>query len=245
MAERTLKILQLNIWTGRMKGPIETFFKKNQFDIICLQEAVWCDNEILKNFVIPVDRIKEISGLKYDYRSANWHIDAFNAKVYQGNVILSRDEIVESRTEFVWGKNDTLSSLDDIKNQKYNLQIVKLKNGLFVANHHGYWLPDPIGDENTIESMKNVATHIRKLDGPLIMTGDLNIIHKSPAMRELNFLKDLTHEYNIKNTLMGLKFDGEVACDHILVNDKITINNFEVLESLISDHKALIANIEF
>ena len=227
-----------------MKGPIEKLFEEERFDTICLQEAVWCDNNILKNFVIPVDRIKEISGLKHDYRSANWHIDAFNTKVYQGNVILSKDEITESRTEFVWGKNDTLASLADIKSQKYNVQIVKLKNGLTVANHHGYWLPNPIGDDNTIKSMKNVADNLRDIDGPLVMCGDLNIIHESPAMRNLDFLHDLTHDYGIKNTLMGLKFDGEVPCDHILVNDKVTVKDFEVLESLASDHKALVADIE-
>jgi endonuclease/exonuclease/phosphatase family metal-dependent hydrolase len=76
------------------------------------------------------------------------------------------------------------------------------------------------------------------------MCGDLNIIHEAPAMREIDFLRDLTEENNIKNTLSGLKFNGEVACDHILVNDLIEVQHFEVLDDLISDHKALAIDIK-
>ena len=72
------------------------------------------------------------------------------------------------------------------------------------------------------------------------MCGDLNIIHDSPAMRELDFLRDLTDEYKIDNTITGLKFDGKVACDHILVSDDVKVKNFGVLPDLISDHKPLV-----
>ena len=40
-----MKILQLNTWTGRIKGALLEFFRKNDFDVICLQEAVWSDND--------------------------------------------------------------------------------------------------------------------------------------------------------------------------------------------------------
>ena len=78
-----------------------------------------------------------------------------------------------------------------------------------------------------------------------MMCGDFNIIHASPAMRELDFLRDLTEEYGVTNTLSGLKFDGEVACDHILVNDKVTVQNFGVIDKIVSDHKGLVAEIDF
>lgn len=76
------------------------------------------------------------------------------------------------------------------------------------------------------------------------MCGDLNIIHEAPAMCELDFLKDLTHEYNIDNTLSGLKFNGKVACDHILVNNMVHVDTFEVLDTIVSNHKALVAEVK-
>ena len=35
-----MKILQLNVWTGRIKGALLNFIKSNDLDVICMQEAV-------------------------------------------------------------------------------------------------------------------------------------------------------------------------------------------------------------
>ncbi|MBR2709453.1 endonuclease/exonuclease/phosphatase family protein [Candidatus Saccharibacteria bacterium] len=235
-----MKILQLNAWTGRMKGALKKFFEENEFDVICLQEAVWCDNTLLENFAVTVDQIKELSGLEYDIRGANFEIEAFGTKVMQGNVILSREEIVDSRIEVVHGEVMELRSLEDMEREGYTLEFAKLKNGVTIVCHHGYWLPTPVGDEVTVEVMRKVAGLIKEVGGPLVMCGDLNIIHDFPAMRELDFLRDLTDEYKIDNTLTGLKFGGKVACDHILVSDDVKVKNFGVLPDLISDHKPLV-----
>ncbi len=243
-----MKILQLNAWTGRIKGALLDFFEKNKFDVICLQEAVWSNrDDILENFCVTVDQIKQASGLKNISKSPNWRMRFVdeNGIVQQGNVILSREEIVSEQTESIIGQNKELHNADDLKAHDYTLQIVKLASGISVVNHHGYWLPTPIGDKTTVKAMKKVAGYVRQIEGPLIMCGDLNIIHGSPAMRELDFLHDLTEEYNIDNTLVGLKFNGKVACDHILVNKEIKVHSFETVNDLISDHKGLVAEIDY
>ena len=125
------------------------------------------------------------------------------------------------------------------------MQVAKLKNGANIVNHHGYWLANPLGNKTTVSVMKKVAKIVRELDGPVIMCGDLNVVYESPAMRELDFLRDLTHEYKLKSTLVGLKFDGEVACDHILVSKDIKVKNFRREEKIISDHYGLVAEVEF
>ena len=81
-------------------------------------------------------------------------------------------------------------------------------------------------------------------EGPLVMCGDLNIIHESPAFRSLGFLRDLTFENKVETTLSGMKFDGKVPCDHILVNEAIEVKDFQVLPEIVSDHLALMAEVE-
>ncbi len=76
------------------------------------------------------------------------------------------------------------------------------------------------------------------------MCGDLNVIHEAPAMRALDFLCDLTHENHVQNTLSGLKYNGAVPCDHILVSPEVKVENFKVYPDLISDHLALSAEVE-
>ena len=242
-----MKILQLNVWTGRIKGALLEFLQNNDFDVICMQEAVWGGKQKeLENFFATTDQLKEVSRLEYDTRSSNWGMKIFSEDniVEQGNVILSKEEIIEERSEVVHNEYGIIKSVQDFYEHAYTLQIAKLKNGITIVNHHGYWKPTPMGDETTVEVMRKVAKIVRELDGPVVMCGDFNIIHEAPAMRELDFLRDLTDEYNVDNTLSGLKFNGKVACDHILVNDLVDVKNFRVLEDLVSDHKALFVEIE-
>lgn len=240
-----MKILQLNTWTGRIKGALLDYIKNNDFDIICLQESVWSENrDMLEHFAVSVDQIKEASKLEYVSRAANWEVNSFDSTIAEGISILSRYPITDETIEIVHGEYKNAKNSQELRHHCYKAQLIKLENGLNVINYHGYWLPNPIGDDTTISVMKKVAEMAKKATGPLIMCGDLNIIYDSPAMRELDFLTDLTNKFHIDNTLSGLKFDGKVACDHILINDQVKVQNFTIEEKIISDHKALIAEID-
>lgn len=34
-----MKILQLNVWMGKVEGNLRRFLENNQFDVICMQEV--------------------------------------------------------------------------------------------------------------------------------------------------------------------------------------------------------------
>ena len=93
-----MRVLQLNVWTGRIKGALPEFFRKNDFDVVCLQEAIWGSkkSELLEHFVVTADQIKEAGGFKYDSRAANWGLEINGVEVLQGNVILSKEKIMRS-----------------------------------------------------------------------------------------------------------------------------------------------------
>ena len=93
--------------------------------------------------------------------------------------------------------------LGEVVGNNLNIQIAKLENGLTVINHHGFWRPNPIGDEESVRAFTKVGNIVRQVPGPLVMCGDLNVIHDSPAMRPLDFLRDLTQEYDVETTLSG------------------------------------------
>ena len=241
-----MKILQLNTWTGRIQGAIPRFLGNHDFDIICLQEAVWSENqkELLELFSTSVEQIKKASGLEYDHRVATYYFDAFGGRIEQGNVVICRFPIKEAEVVHLLGEYTRINDVYDNNGLDYQAQKIVLENGLVVVNYHGYWQKDPIGNETTIKCMRKVADLIRDEERPVIMCGDLNVVSESPAMRELDFLHDLTAENNIKQTLQNIKFVRDVACDHILINDKIKANNFRVYDDLLSDHKAISAEIE-
>ena len=243
-----MRILQLNVWDGRIKGALLDYLAKNRFDVICMQEAVWLDQDdggVHSGFFALADELKEASGLEHDYKSLNWSVKSFlGHNMNQGNVILSREKIIEEKTISAFDGTKELKEEQDFYDHCYTAQRVKLESGLFIVNYHGYWQKQPLGNEETVKAMKNVAKLIKEVSGPLVMCGDLNIISAAPAMRELDFLHDLTEENHIDNTLAGLKYGGKVACDHILVNDAVVVTDFQVVDKIISDHKGLIVEIK-
>ncbi len=127
-----------------MKGALTRFLRENEYDIICLQEAVWSEaDDFLGHFVDTVEDLKEASGLQYDARVSNWGIDLLggNATMEQGNVILSRYPIIETEQKLICGKYDPDSDFSN-KNGAgddqgcYALKV-KLENGLTVMTYHG------------------------------------------------------------------------------------------------------------
>ena len=241
-----MKILQLNVWMGKVEGTLRRFLENNDFDVICMQEIFASDDCAghLSRLCFDREQIQKASRLPYAFFSPNWSSEIAGGIFEEGNLILSRIPFAETHSEFISGEYKEKMILGEVVGNNLNLQIAKLENGLTVINHHGFWRPNPIGDEESVRAFTKVGNIVRQVTGPLVMCGDLNIIHDSPAMRPLDFLRDLTQEYDVETTLSGLKFDGKVACDHILVNDGIDVQDFAVLPDLVSDHLALTAEVE-
>lgn len=243
-----MKVLQLNVWMGKVEGNLRRFLLENDFDVICMQEVMHSDDaeKHLARLCFDAAQIIEASRLPYHFFSPNWRSKIGNGHMEVGNMILSRVPFVSEHSEFVHGRfveDMTLGKASPSNN--INVQIVKLENGLTVVNHHGFWYPSPVGNDESVGAFVKLAEIVKPYaeTEPLVLCGDLNLIHEAPAMRALDFLRDLTAENDVKSTLSGLKFDGEVACDHIMVNNKMAVDGFAVLPALVSDHRAVMARV--
>jgi len=246
-----MKILQLNVWGGRLKGAALDFLAKNQFDVVCMQEVMESEDQpvFVNHFFDRAEHYQKASELPHAYFSPNYSVEIANGagEMKHGNLILSREEMVEKKTEFVNDEYIEKMIFESLPKNNMNVQIVRLKNGLTVVNHHGVWHNDPMGNELSVTTMRKVAELVKKVEGPLVMCGDLNLQAEAPAMRELDFLRNLTAENGVENTLNDeiRKRGLRVACDHILVNDLVKVKDFRVYEGvMMSDHLGLMAEIE-
>lgn len=243
-----MKILQLNVWMGKVEGNLRRFLSQNDFDIICMQEVFASENQEthLSRLCFDLSQIIRASRLEHVFFSPNWSSDIADGSFSEGNLILSRYPFASTHSEFINDQYREHTILGTTVRNNLNIQIAELDNSLVVINHHGFWRPDPMGDHDTIKAFEKVAELVQPIShhAPLVMCGDLNIVHESPAMRSLDFLQDLTSEHQVKNTLSGLKYDGAVPCDHILVNQQVEVKDFVVHSELVSDHLALSADIK-
>ena len=248
----SIKILQLNAWSGRIKDGLSRFIADGNYDVVCLQEAVWSENDIgfIDLFMDSVDKIKAAGGFEYDSRVSMYGIKVLDGstQLERGNAVLSKIPFKNAEEIFLAKDYRVADSAENfhevISDHRWPVQKITLENGLTFLNYHGYWQKDPLGNETTAEYMRRVAEIIKNEPGPVVMCGDLNVVAESPAMRELDFLTDLTAINNVTTTLRNIRFKKDVACDHILVTPGLKYQNFEVINAPVSDHCALAVNID-
>lgn len=240
-----MKVLQQNIWLGKIEGNLQRLFEETDYDVICLQEVVMSKNanRHLRGLFFDLNKIIEAARMPYAFFSPNWTNKIGSGRFRVGNLILSKIPFKETYSEFVNGHYNVLGGkIGRIPRNYLNVQIVKLSNGFTVVNHHGFWRSQPLGDEDTVKAFHHLAEIIKPFanEAPFVLCGDLNVIHEAPAMRELDFLTDLTYENKVKTTLSGLKIASNIPCDHIMINEKVEASDFKVhTEQLVSDHLGL------
>jgi len=241
-----MELLQLNMWQGRLASQIIELVDDQKPDFITAQEIYRGGDTVLapENMFTLYEKIAE----RYPFHS----FSAVNAlriahsEAQFGTAIFSQYPIIEESHIFTHGAFvDDLSVGSDVHNSR-TLQTARVDikgKELQLITHHGHWVPDALGDDTSVEKMQIIANYIQTLDidTPLIFAGDLNVIPESPAMRPLDgILTDLIASYAIKTTLSSFRNLKDIACDHIMINDSVKVDELYALEQTVSDHKPIL-----
>lgn len=246
-----MRLLQLNIWMGKLLRQVLELIEKEKPDILCLQEVYSSGDILIGSPDIAFSSLEVIQqhlGYEYAFFAPAFSLDFEGVKLGFGNAIISRYPLLDQSTLFVNGTfTPGLDITQPIINVR-NLQQAGLNvdgKEFTVANHHGYWDKNPLGNEKSVEAMQKVANSLKQASGPIVFSGDLNVSAESPAMRVFdNFLDDLIAKNDVPDTLSSLNRASNVACDHIMTSPEIKVNKFRVLDDLVSDHRALVLDFE-
>lgn len=247
-----MKLIQLNIWQGRLLGQALKFLEREQPDFVCLQEVYSAPSrpdlfDVFRHFG-TLEAIKAALP-NYDcYFSPTYDVRVLGETVRYGNAILSKFPLRDQETFFISGEHKTIETFQQINVR--NLQRVRVEfdenRSFSLINHQGFWDANPLGNEQSVEKMRHVAGIVGETERPIIFCGDLNISPASPALRVFDKLKlrNLTVERGVTTTLSSVHRAGVgVVCDYIFSSPEIAVRDFGVSEELISDHKAM--GIEF
>ncbi|MDB5170505.1 MAG: hypothetical protein JWO35_199 [Candidatus Saccharibacteria bacterium] len=242
-----MKLVQSNIWGGKLEFQLLDFFADQQADIACLQEVNDLKGPSGALFA-TFDEILEIGNFSDSHMAALHSSNYMNRTLHYGNATASKFPIVERHTIFTYGDyKDNFDMVDDetnVRNLQHIVVDVSGKN-LHVLNHHGFFIAgSKAGDDETLRQMHMIANYIKQLDGPVILSGDFNLAPNSESMQVFNdLLTDLSSKFGLTSTYAHLSIHN-VVCDYILVNNQVTVNNFQMSDDLISDHKALILDFD-
>jgi endonuclease/exonuclease/phosphatase family metal-dependent hydrolase len=244
---RSVKLIQLNTWGGKLQFQILDFLKSERPDIVCMQEVHDLKGPSGAVFA-TLDEIKEAGGFEFGFMSPTRSFQYQQRKNSFGNATLSRLKILKAETVFTHGKFKDNFDLTKHDFNSRNFQHLILQSGkrrINVLNHHGYLvLGTKDGNHETARQMEVIADYISKLSGPLILAGDFNLTPRCDSIKVLNRqLLNLSAKYRIKSTFNQFN-SNDVVCDYIFVNDFVKVRNFKVSDELVSDHKALILEFD-
>lgn len=240
-----MKLLQLNMWMGRLTRQIILLINQERPDFITAQEVFDGSSGIAfpDQMFDLFSRIKD-AGYPYAAFAPCYTMDVSGKKVAFGNATFSKVPIDSWSVVFSHGQQQYLhdgeQAIPNVRNALFTT-VTSQGKLLHIVNHHGYWVPSPVGSDASTAAMQIVADELKKLNGSIIFAGDLNVAPGAPALRHFDgFLEDLTHSYAIPTTLSPLSIVGEdIACDHIYISKGITVKDYRALDYVASDHKAL------
>ncbi|MDB5186452.1 MAG: hypothetical protein JWL85_975 [Candidatus Saccharibacteria bacterium] len=236
------KLLQLNMWGGRLEKQIADFVKREQPDILCLQEAISYDQEDTAMF-LSIENLQKFVGIEHAAIAPVFSFKLMNSTARFGNVILSRYPILKSEVIFTrLGHQDDF----DFNEHDYNIRnfihaVVSIDGQpVNIITHHGHHVhAHKNGDEETMRQVGLLVDYVKALEGPVIVTGDFNLHPKSESLDLLNKqLENLSITHKLKTTRNNLTHKKEV-CDYIFVNDAVQVKKFSMPEEVVSDHQAL------
>jgi endonuclease/exonuclease/phosphatase family metal-dependent hydrolase len=242
-----MKLINLNVWQGRLERVLLKHLETLNPDFACLQEAVDHNNFSL-GLVSSYQKIGKSLGLDQQFFSSLLSTKLGNNKLAFGNVIYSRIPFSQTSTVFTRGEHidDFDFDADDYNIRAFQHVLVEVEGKkLNILNHHGHHIDShKLGDEETLRQVNQIADYIKGLDGAVILCGDFNLAPESESIKRLEaILRNLSVEYSLKTTRSRLTYKNEV-CDYIFVNENVDVKDFSMDETIISDHNALILDFD-
>lgn len=248
-----IKFTTLNIWNGgKLFDSVVSFIKKEDPDIIVMQEV--CDSENLKfeNRFRTMEVFKKELGFPY-YVFAPAFLDTRHiGNIEEGNAVFSKLPISSQKITFLdmpYGK------FDSEHNRHFGLipsivqyAVVALNNiKLNVFNVHGVWGLDGKDNKKRLKMSEIIVNEIKNKEN-VVLAGDFNVQPNTKTIQNIEkYLKNVFKD-ELKTTFnMKHKDKGEYATavvDMIFVSKNIKVVDRYCPQFDVSDHFPLVCTLE-
>jgi len=243
-----LKILQLNIQGGVKLDEVITFCRKEDFDIIHLQEVGGGEvsNSGSDNFLTCKNSLSMEGELTISTQKKNDPSSYYgNATFYKSKLELISKEVVwlKSFQEFeMWTTGGDFAK--ELPRNALALQFKYNEKNFWSINTHLAWGPTPYDEPYKIKQVVKLQNFVKKVKIPFILTGDFNITKDSEIIRGFDKVAvNHTTQAGLANTLnphlhrVRQLFPPGLAVDFIYTSFDLEADNFELVDSPdLSDH---------
>lgn len=247
-----MKLITLNTWAGRVKGPFEAFLQNHaaETDIFCFQEIFNNFSESQAEDVIPEEDDKyllhQISALLTDF-------DAYFCPVVENvyglaiflkkgiELVASGEVLLYENPEHVWSKHKDVAQSDHTR----KMQWVHVKSGrkdFIVMNVHGHWDASGKNDSpDRIAQSQKIADFMQSTGmTPKLLVGDFNLNPETESVLMLEkHVVNLITKHGVTSTRTHLYDGDDKHADYVFISPEILVEEFTVLPDMVSDHAPL------
>ena len=244
-----MKLIQLNTLSGFAGRKILDFMREQNADFFHLQEVV-SSPKGRSDFFDFLENAQKSTKAEWVFFSPTHDYHFVKIPVYFGNAILSQHKISHAYEEFTHQayKKEYDTTTDSELSKLFQHAVVTTAFGkqFNLVNYHGHNVKNvnKAGNAETEKHCQRIADFIATLSGPLILSGDFNLAPDSKSLEPLNAcLRNLCIENKVETTYTAMT-DNNTVVDYIWVSSDITVNRFEVLPDIVSDHAALLLEFD-
>ncbi len=246
-----MKLISLNIWGAQVYEPLMAFLKLHaaDTDIFCFQEVLiggkgQTSRGEMKSLYEDISNILiNHSGYFSEYgEGSHYGESSKNLDFKFGIAIFAKKEHKQSFVEStaLYDSDKKLTDYSCRFAAGVSMAVLVLK--LTIINVHGLWQESGKKDtEARLEQSQRIIDLASKTGERKIICGDFNLLPntESIAIIERTGMRNLIKEYGITSTRSPLYrhyTDAPLFADYTFVSPDIKVQNFEVLQDLVSDH---------
>ena len=265
MESKSLKVITLNTWGGRLLDPLLGFLKKKSkgTDIFCFQELLFGERPRFTPENYRENLFDEICAALPDfngyprYAPERAYFNEIPMDFRCGQAIFVKKSIqVTGDGAFPLYPEDSWITLSPETHLTGNFQFVEIhdKNinhavgddaSWIVGNVHGLWFKGSKSDNpERIEQSRRLVEFFAPRGDKKILCGDFNLRPQTESISLIGgAMKNLIDEYKTKTTRNGFYKDMEkykdYIADYIFVSPDVEVKQFKVLPDEVSDHAPL------
>ncbi len=255
----TLKMIQVNIWKGRFLDALVAFLKKENPDIITLQEVTAGKDNFYSDKRLDIFLyLQKILGMRGAVAPEFRFIgDTFS---YQGNALLVKGNVATSTTVWLYPYAELPDDYENdeplLRHLPRNILDATVHVGgkkLHVLSVHGAWNRDPIDTPENLRQAKLIVGHIKTLHGePFLLGGDLNMPPGSRVIKMIDTVaRNILEGSGVASTLhptihkTAKEKPKGLLVDYIYTSSHFTVKKIDVPVVAVSDHLPVRATLSY
>lgn len=251
-----IKFVQVNIYLGKFLDELVDFLTAEKPDLVSMQEVSTNNFNLFENKDVNLFEVLKKKLGMYGTYYGDVRLEGDPTSVF-GNAVFSRFPVVNSnvvvlktsrpiKVEELYGYHPEL--FEQTYKHLLDLEVNIDGKSTHIMSWHGAWTAPPHDTRETLRQATLVYDHLKRINGPFILGGDLNAIPTSKTVGliesvAVNLMKGKGVEMTTNPKVHKIAPRGYLI-DYIFTSRDIKLIQLDVPQITVSDHLPVVAELE-